>query len=79
MALSAADKREIEVLIRKEIKDFVGSNTMKQFETKSCSKVSQKYFCESCDYNTSKKSSFDKHLSTSKHLNETKVKQNETK
>ncbi|MEY4571625.1 MAG: hypothetical protein RLZ10_836 [Bacteroidota bacterium] len=34
MALSASDKREIEVLIRKEIKDFVGSNTMKQFEEK---------------------------------------------
>jgi hypothetical protein len=39
--------------------------------TKSCSKVvtnpTQKYNCESCDYRTSKKSSYDKHLTTAKH------------
>jgi hypothetical protein len=34
MALSAADKREIEILVRKEIKDFIGTNTLKQFEDK---------------------------------------------
>lgn len=34
MALSSTDKREIEVLVRKEIKDFIGSNTIKQFEDK---------------------------------------------
>jgi hypothetical protein len=34
MALTASDKKEIEVIIRKEIKDFVGSTTMKQFEEK---------------------------------------------
>ena len=34
MALTASDKKEIEVIIRKEIKDFVGSTTMKQFEDK---------------------------------------------
>ena len=34
MALSAAEKREIETLVRKEIKDFIGSNTLKQFEDK---------------------------------------------
>lgn len=34
MALSNSDKREIEVMIRKEIKDFLDSNTLKQFETK---------------------------------------------
>jgi len=31
MALSSTDKREIEILIRKEIKDFIGQNTIKQF------------------------------------------------
>ena len=36
-------------------------------DTKSCSKVAQKYECKSCYYVTSKKSSFDKHLLTSKH------------
>ena len=34
MALSAADKREIETLVRKEIKEFIGTNTLKQFEDK---------------------------------------------
>jgi hypothetical protein len=34
MALSAADKREIETLVKKEIKDFIGTNTVKQFEEK---------------------------------------------
>lgn len=34
MALSATDKKEIEVLIRKEIKDFLGSSTINQFENK---------------------------------------------
>jgi hypothetical protein len=41
MALTASDKKEIEVLIRKEIKDFFDSNTSKQFENKLMSKVSQ--------------------------------------
>ena len=34
MALTDSDKRDIEVLIRKEIKDFLGNNTIKQFEDK---------------------------------------------
>ena len=34
MALSAAEKREIETLVKKEIKDFIGTNTVKQFEDK---------------------------------------------
>lgn len=34
MALSSTDKKEIEVLIRKEIKDFLGSSTINQFENK---------------------------------------------
>jgi hypothetical protein len=41
MALTASDKKEIEVLIRKEIKDFFDSNTSKQFENKLMSKISQ--------------------------------------
>jgi hypothetical protein len=40
---------------------------MDVLDTKSCSKVAPKYFCKNCDYATSKKSSFDKHLLTSKH------------
>ena len=34
MALTQADKNDIEVMIRKEIKDFLNSNTINQFEDK---------------------------------------------
>ena len=39
----------------------------------SCQKVAFKYICEKCDYFTNKKSSYDKHLLTSKHQQLTKV------
>jgi len=38
-------------------------------DSKKLLKVAQKYICKSCDYITSKKSSFEKHLSTDKHKN----------
>jgi hypothetical protein len=41
MALTDSDKRQIEVMIRKEIKDFVGSNTMRQYEDKILELVSK--------------------------------------
>ena len=41
MALTSSDKKEIEVLVRKEIKDFFDSNTSKQFENKLVDKMSQ--------------------------------------
>lgn len=34
MALTDSDKKQIETMIRKEIKDFIGSSTMKQYEDK---------------------------------------------
>lgn len=34
MAFTATEKREIEVMIRKEVKVFMGNNTINQFETK---------------------------------------------
>jgi uncharacterized protein (UPF0335 family) len=34
MALTQTDKSEIQSLIRKEIKDFIGVNTSKQFDEK---------------------------------------------
>jgi hypothetical protein len=34
MALTDSDKKQVETMIRKEIKDFVGSNTMKQYDEK---------------------------------------------
>jgi hypothetical protein len=41
--------------------------------TESCSKVAPKYSCQMCDYFTSKKSSFNKHLTTRKHFKLTNV------
>lgn len=41
MALTNSEKREIEGLIKKEIKNFLGSNTAKQFEDKLMDKVSK--------------------------------------
>jgi hypothetical protein len=41
MAITSSDKKEIETLIRKEIKDFLGSNTAKQFETKLMDTISK--------------------------------------
>jgi len=34
---------------------------------KKLQKVAPDFFCKKCHYNTSKKSSFDKHLATAKH------------
>lgn len=39
MSLSSTEKKEIEVLIRKEIKSFFDSTTSKQFENKLMDKV----------------------------------------
>ena len=41
MALTTSDKKEIETLVRKELKDFLGSNTAKQFETKLLDTISK--------------------------------------
>lgn len=40
MPFTSSEKKEIEVLIRKEIKDFFDSNSAKQFEKKLIDKVS---------------------------------------
>lgn len=41
MALTNTDKREIETMIRKEIKSFLDSNTTKQFEDKLIDKITK--------------------------------------
>jgi hypothetical protein len=38
------------------------------FRTKSSQKVAAFFYCKCCDYNTSKKTNYDKHILTSKHL-----------
>ena len=44
---------------------------MKQNETNLVPKSSKKFRCEKCDYTTSRKSQYDRHLTTAKHQNET--------
>jgi hypothetical protein len=51
---------------------------MKQNETVLVQKVPIIYSCEFCDYNTSRKSQYDRHVKTSKHQNVTTSVTNET-
>jgi hypothetical protein len=39
MALTTSEKNEMEVIVRKEIKNFMGNNTMKQFEDKLIDRI----------------------------------------
>ena len=41
MALYQSEKKEIETLVRKEIKDFLNSNTLRQFEDKMLDMVAK--------------------------------------
>ena len=41
MALTSSEVKEIEVVVRKEIKNFMGNNTIKQFEDKLMDKIQQ--------------------------------------
>ena len=41
MALTNTDKKEIEVMIRREIKDFLGSSTVQQMEKKILEMISR--------------------------------------
>ena len=44
---------------------------LNKFRTKKSPKNPQKFYCESCDYTTSNKKDYEKHLSTRKHKNRT--------
>ena len=41
MALTTTDKKEIETMIRKEIRSFMDNNTLKQFEEKLMDRISK--------------------------------------
>ena len=43
MALTQTDKKEIEVLIRKEMKDFFNSTTITQYEDKLIEKLQKEF------------------------------------
>jgi len=47
--------------------------------TKSCEKVAGKFVCYICDYTTNRKSSYDKHLFTAKHIKLTQINKNDNK
>jgi hypothetical protein len=41
MALTTTDKKEIETMIRKEIRSFMDNNTLKQFEDKLMDRIAR--------------------------------------
>jgi hypothetical protein len=41
MALTSSEVKEIEVLIRKEIRDFIGNSTIKQYEDKFLERIAK--------------------------------------
>jgi hypothetical protein len=41
MALTSTEQKEIEVMIRKEIRNFMDNNTIKQFEDKLLDRISR--------------------------------------
>lgn len=41
MALTSSEVKEIEVMIRKEIRDFMGNSTMKQYEDKFLERIAK--------------------------------------
>jgi len=43
--------------------------TLETLGNQKLQKTCNKYFCSTCNYNTSRKSSYDKHIMTSKHVN----------
>ena len=51
---------------------------MKQNETKFGSESSTFFYCEKCDYKTSRKSQYERHLITAKHINVTKCNKKDT-
>ena len=56
-------------------KKILGNNRM----TKSIRKVSDKYICKKCNYYTSIKSNYKKHLTTAKHINDNNDNKNDNK
>ena len=57
---------------------FLCFKYMKQNETNLMPKNAEKFICKNCNFSCSKKSNWDKHLMTRKHINETNETKNET-
>jgi hypothetical protein len=70
---------KILLILRKSILELFLFHYMKQNETRKVPKVPIIHICKNCDYITSRKSQYDRHLVTGKHINcinETNMKQN---
>ena len=57
------------LILRKSLKSFSFSNKMMTNVAKKVPKSSDIFVCEICDYSTSRKSQYDRHLLTAKHKN----------
>jgi hypothetical protein len=55
-------------ILRKRLKNKMSGNNMETFGNKFCEKSAAKFYCKYCDYGTSKKSSYDDHKLSAKHL-----------
>jgi len=63
-------------LIKKDLGTFLFPyiiNQMETLETKKAKKVPALFFCKICDYSTSRKGQYERHLNTYKHINSTKI------
>ena len=57
------------LFFEKDLGDFFVSIIYLQMLTEKSQKISHKYFCEKCNYKSSKKNDYEKHLLTMKHKN----------
>jgi hypothetical protein len=64
---------------KKRFRSFLCSNNIERFRMNYASKNSLKFSCEQCDFNTSKKNEWNRHLLTRKHVDRTILEQNGTK
>ena len=69
----------LNIICRKGLGNFLCSLYRLQMTTKSCKKVAPNFECKSCDYVTCKKSSYNKHILTAKHITTTNDYKNTTK
>ncbi len=64
------------IFFRKILKHILCCQYIAMFSNEIMPKICPKYYCEKCDYGTSKKSSFDNHINSNKHKKSTKINEN---
>jgi len=73
------EKRREHIIFSFFTKNYLGTFLISYKDMNSNFLVPQKFVCESCDYNTARKSQYDRHLLTAKHLKMAKKIQNDIK